>query len=324
MSKPLISVIIPVYNPGNHLHKCLESIIHQTYENLEIVLVNDGSTDGSAEICLHYAKQDKRVKYIYQENSGVSRARNTGIKNSNGDYYSFIDSDDYLELDTYEYLIGLIQKHKVDAVNFEYYITYKDYEAIHRIKEESYGCFNRAEAQYQLVYHVAFAWNKLFSKKLIEGIRFNEEILRGEDSLFARMAFDKANSVWFDNKPLVHYVQSEESAVRGKFRVSQLTALKLYNIYYPFYGEKYPELLNKCALSMASLLISLYYDMWHDDGEYVEEKRQVYDTYCKYYKDAIECDDIGLKQKIKQRIFRHAPNLFCKLHRMSLERGLVK
>lgn len=319
MSKPLISVIIPVYNPGKHLYKCLESIIHQTYDNLEIVLVDDGSTDGSAEVCLNYAQRDKRIKYIYQENSGVSKARNVGIDNSSGDYYSFIDSDDYLELYTYEYLLELVQKHQVDVVNFEYYITYSNHEITHKIKEESYGVFNRLGAQYQLVYNVAFAWNKLFSRKIIEGIKFNEEILRGEDSLFARIAFDKADRVWFDSKPLVHYVQSEESAVRGKFRVSQLTALQLYDIYYPFYQEKYPELLNKFASNMASLLISLYYDMWNDEGEYAEEKRKVYDTYCKYYKDAMSCVDIGIKQKVKQSIFRYMPKLFCELHQLNLK-----
>ena len=321
MSRPLISVIIPVYNPGEHLYKCLESIIHQTYDNLEIVLVDDGSTDGSAKVCLDYAKRDKRIRYIYQENSGVSRARNVGIDNSNGDYYSFIDSDDYLELCTYEYLIDLMQKHDVDAVNFEYYITFKDYEITHRIKQESYGYFNRAEAQYQLVYNVAFAWNKLFSRKIIDGIRFNEEILRGEDSLFARMAFDKAGSVWFDNRPLLHYVQSEQSAVRGEFRTSQLTALKLYDIYYPFYKEKYPELLNRFASNMASLLITLYYDMWNDSVNYVNEQKEVYDTYCKYYKDAKSCTDLRVKQKIKQIFFRYMPNLFCKLHQTSLNKG---
>lgn len=320
MSRPLISVIIPVYNPGKHLYKCLESIINQTYDNLEIVLVNDGSTDESAEICLNYAQQDKRIKYIYQENKGVSRARNVGIDNSSGDYYSFIDSDDYLELDTYEYLVDLIQEHQVDAVNYEYYITYKDNEVTHRIKDESYGYFERAKAQYQLVYNVAFAWNKLFSREIIEEIKFNEEILRGEDSLFARMAFDRANSVWFDSRPLIHYVQSEESAVRGKFRVSQLTALELYDIYYPFYQEKYPELLNKFASNMASLLISLYYDMWSDNVEYTKEQGKVYDTYCKYYMDAMGGSDLGLKQKVKQRIFRYAPKLFCELHRLSLKR----
>ncbi|MFQ6739306.1 MAG: glycosyltransferase family 2 protein, partial [Alphaproteobacteria bacterium] len=101
-----VSVIIPVYNTEKFLPQCLNSIIYQTYKNLEIIIVNDGSTDNSDEICQTFAKHDKRIKIIYQTNSGVSAARNKGLLNATGDYVHFIDSDDYINLDYYEKIIS--------------------------------------------------------------------------------------------------------------------------------------------------------------------------------------------------------------------------
>lgn len=98
----LISVIVPVYNVENYLCKCVDSIINQTYNNLEIILVDDGSTDGSASICDEYVLKDSRVKVIHKENGGVSSARNIGIAEASGEYICFVDSDDWLELDYFE------------------------------------------------------------------------------------------------------------------------------------------------------------------------------------------------------------------------------
>lgn len=313
---PLISVIIPIYNVERHLEKCLNSIVNQTYKNLEIILINDGSTDGSGEICKKYAENDSRVIYISRENKGVSASRNEGIEKAHGDYFSFIDSDDYLELDAYEYLIKIIQDKKVDIVNYEHYVTFQNFEKRHQLSDKNYGLFDKYEAQKQLVYNVAFAWNKLFSKKTISALKFDEKILRGEDSLFARQAFDKAELIWFDSRPLYHYVQSEESACRGVFRPSQLTAIELYDIYDKFYSKNYPELLPKCYADLNTLMISLYCDMWQDKLNYRKEEKLVYNTFKRYYNKAIACNELSKKQKVKMKIFKFSPILFCIIHKL--------
>lgn len=313
---PLISVIIPVYNVERHLEKCLNSIVNQTYKNLEIILINDGSTDNSGVICEKYAENDSRVIYISRENKGVSASRNEGIELSNGDYFSFIDSDDYLELDAYEYLINIIKEKNVDIVNYEHYVTFQNSEEAHQLSDKNYGLFDKYGAQKQLVYNVAFAWNKLFSKKTISGLKFDETILRGEDSLFSRQTFDKADFVWFDNRPLYHYVQSEDSAVRGSFRPSQLTAIKLYDAYKEFYTEKYPELLPKCLANMNTLMISLYYDMWIDKKDFKNEQKWVYTVFKNHYKQVFACKDLSRAQKIKMKIFKFSPKLFCIIHKL--------
>ena len=316
MKYPLISVIIPVYNPGMHLVKCLESVCNQTYSNLEIILVDDGSKDDSLKVCMKYAQSDSRIIVQHQENKGVSAARNAGIKLSHGDYYSFIDSDDYLEMDCYEYLLKIVQEQHCDAVNFEYFITYTDHEICHQLPEENYGLKNREQAMYQLVYNVAFAWNKFFSRELVEGLLFDTEIARGEDSLFARQAFDRAYSVYFEKRPLLHYVQSEDSAVRGKFRKIQLSALKLYEASYPFFSEKYPQLLGKWIQNMGELLISLYYDMYIDSEDFSAEMKTVKKIYNTYYNEAIEFKKSSRKVKLKLRIFKFSPMLYCWIHKM--------
>ncbi len=313
--KPLISVVIPVYNVEKHLRKCLDSIVNQTYKNLEIILINDGSKDNSDEICREFAEKDDRIVYVSRENRGVSATRNEGIDLSHGDYFSFIDSDDYLELDTYEYLLNLVSKHDVDAVNYEYFITYPDKETAHRITEKKYGLFERKGAQKQLVYNVAFAWNKLFSKKIIENLKFDETILRGEDSLFSRFAFSKASKVWFDHRPLYHYVQSDNSAVRGNFRPSQLTAVKLFEAYDELYTKDFPELMPKHIANMENLMIMIYCDMKADKKDYKKEQKEILKIYKKYYKQALACKELSHKQRIKLIFFKICPNLFYILHK---------
>ena len=111
----LISIIVPVYNVESYLKKCLESIINQTYKNIEIILIDDGSTDSSGKICDDYANKDKRIKVIHKQNGGVSDARNTALDICRGDYIGFIDSDDYIELDMYETLLKFLLNNNLDV-----------------------------------------------------------------------------------------------------------------------------------------------------------------------------------------------------------------
>lgn len=117
--KSQISVIVPVYNVEQFLPKCLDSIIGQTYPNLQIILVDDGSTDGCGEICDEYARKDNRIKVIHQENSGTVKARNSGISLATGDYLAFVDADDYLPFDAYQELSAAIESENYDIVWYD-------------------------------------------------------------------------------------------------------------------------------------------------------------------------------------------------------------
>lgn len=311
---PMISLIVPVYNSEKDLRKCLDSIINQTYRNLEIILIDDGSTDGSGAICDEYAAKDSRIVCVHQPNSGVSKARNEGIKRVHGDYIHFPDSDDYLEPDTYEYLLGLMQEHQVDAVNFEYFVTYPSHETTHLLSDDRYGLFDTEGTHRIVLCGEPFAWNKIFKKELVDGVTFREDIFRGEDSLFAHHALDRTEKVWFDKRPLYHYVQSEESACRGVFRPSQLSAVRLYDAYKPLYQKKYPALYQQFLVNMSDLLISLYYDMWADEKNYDIEQKNLVKEYRHRLKE-IDFKQIGSSKQIKLRLFCFSPKLFALTHK---------
>lgn len=118
MKNPLISVVIPVYNTDPYLEKCLESVVNQTYQNLQVIIINDGSTDNSAEICQKFSEKDDRIEFINKQNEGVSIARNIGIEKSKGEWIYFLDSDDFLDLNAFEYLINIAKSSKTDVIQF--------------------------------------------------------------------------------------------------------------------------------------------------------------------------------------------------------------
>lgn len=315
---PLISIIIPVYNPGKHLKKCMDSILNQTYENLEIILVDDGSSDGSELLCDEFAALDDRVKCIHQRNMGVSAARNMGIQISSGDYYHFLDSDDYMELYAYEHMLNIIRENKCDAVTFEYYITFPGHEIVNCLDKSKYGLFLESDIQKNIMTGMQFCSTKLLSKHLIDGLSFREDIYRGEDTLFAAIALSRSNKgVYFDSTPLYHYVQSEESACRGKFRESQLSVVKLYDAYNELYWKKYPQIKPYFLLFMHEVIISLYYDLWVDKEVAFRKAglKLLFEEICKYQKLVCRSNHISYKQKIKFKIFRVCPNVFCLIHK---------
>lgn len=311
----LISVIIPVYNSGKHIHKCLDSIINQTYKELDIILIDDGSTDGSGKVCDEYAQKDDRITVIHQQNRGVSSARNAGIKIAKGDFFNFPDSDDYIDTDCYEYCLGLMNEHKCDIVSFEYYVTYPNKEIQHISDESFYGLFDRDGAHKVIMGCASFACTKLYSRKTVSGVFFDEGIYRGEDSLFVHNVFENAERFWFDRRPMYHYVQSEESASRGKFRPTQLSVLKLYDEYKKLFETDYPELWKTEIRDLLHVYIIIYFDMYADENDYRSEMETVFNTFKKQYSEIKNQSFLNKKERIKFSLFKLSPTLFCKLHK---------
>lgn len=309
----LISVIIPIYNAGKYLRPCLDSVIGQTYSELQIILVNDGSKDNSLEICREYARKDSRILLIDQENAGVSAARNRGIAEAKGEWFSFVDSDDYLELDAYACCMDLVSEHSCDAVCYEFYATYKDREVRHSLPADRYGLLDRRQSMHLLHGGLPFTWARLFHRKLVEGVSFDTTICRGEDGKFNTEALHKAVKVYFTDRALYHYVQSEESACRGKFRPSQLTAVRLADFYPDFFAQYYPELLTPWNIGFLHLMITIYYDIYADDQPYYAERQDLFDKFKQYYK-VVDFGKVSRKNKLKFFTFRYFTKLFCVLH----------
>ena len=209
-----ISVIIPVYNCAAFLNDCIESVLNQTYKNLEIILVDDGSDDGSSQLCDDYAKLDNRIVVIHQSNSGVSAARNAGIKRISGELISFIDADDTLDLDMYEFLYSLIEKHNADIAHCGYkHIVGEEIRLVHDNKKIYLQ--DNVKATECLVggkLFVGSLWNKLYRREVIEGLYFDENIKINEDILYNFMAFRKAKLIVFADYAKYNYIAHKESS----------------------------------------------------------------------------------------------------------------
>ena len=227
MQQNLVTIIVPVYNVEKYLKKCIDSLVNQTYKNLEIILVNDGSTDNSPNICDESSKADKRVKVIHKENGGLSDARNTGIAVARGDYITFLDSDDYAELLMIERAMKVVKKTNPDIVIWNYYVDYADKtEMIYKSKVASgiNGYYSKENFQKislseKTIVLLGYAWNKLYKAEIINKKHhlFTKGLSLVEDIVFNAPILEDVDSIFFMNQPFVHYMQRPRETLGAKF-----------------------------------------------------------------------------------------------------------
>lgn len=237
-----ISIIIPVYNKQKYLQRCLTSVLNQTYQNLEIIIVNDGSTDNSLKICKEYLKRDKRIKLIsYRKNRGVSFARNQGLKVATGDYIGFVDSDDEIAYNMYEMQLNDIEKYRADFIQCGAIINKKTETLENRIE---YYEGNQYIMQTFLNNWIItpYVWDKLFKKDLIKKIRFDENFTKNEDLFFIFEVVKNANKFLTNNLPLYNYTYAKKDSLTKKFsfktdgcKLVYLSELKSY--IYKYYSN---------------------------------------------------------------------------------------
>ena len=213
-----ISIIIPVYNVEKYLKKCLDSVISQSYKNLEIIIVDDGSIDNSLNICLDYQKKDNRIKVIHQENKGLSGARNRGFEESTGDYIWYIDSDDYIENDSLKVIKPYLDKYDIIVFNFN---EIRDNRVI-KIKDTKE--YDNVNQKYMLSY--AMAWNKIFNRKILGGEEFPDRLTYEDLYLMPTLGL-KTNRIVFIDNYLYNYVQRSDSILNSGFKLKdKLCALE--------------------------------------------------------------------------------------------------
>lgn len=212
----LISVIVPVYNVEPYVAECIESIQNQTYMNLEIILVNDGSTDASGDICDKYAAYDERIQVIHKENAGVSAARNTGIESANGDYIGFVDSDDYIAPTMYEDMLKLMVEHDLDIIECTAFRNNGDTN-IEGCNDGSLEIFNRDEALKMAMYDCFVAvWSQLYKRRVISDVRFPVG-RKFEDSAVSYLFIANTKRVGHINRCLYYYRLNPNSTTQTSF-----------------------------------------------------------------------------------------------------------
>lgn len=202
---PKVSLIIPVYNVQDYIEKCMDSVVNQTIDDMEIIIVNDGSKDQSKQKIERYLEKYPKIKYLEKENGGLSDARNYGLKFATGEYVAFLDSDDYVEKNTYEEMYNLAKKEKSDMVECDFIWEYPN-----RIREDIGSLYSSKKEMIEKARVVA--WNKLIKREIIEKANLQFPVgLRYEDVEFFYKIVPYINKVSFVKKCLIHYVQRGDS-----------------------------------------------------------------------------------------------------------------
>ncbi len=217
--KKMISVIIPVYNSEKYLEKCLSSICNQTYKNLDIIVVDDGSIDKSPEICDKFKVEDTRVRVVHQENHGVSYSRNIGINMANGDYIGFVDSDDFIENDMYEFLLDNLIKHNANISICGSSNVYDNGKIINTMKKDIKLELNNNDALKYVFKNGYFGTgmcNKLFEKKLLKSVCFNDSLSYGEELNVLVETIINSKKVYYDSSSKYYYYQRQDSATHTR------------------------------------------------------------------------------------------------------------
>lgn len=211
----MITVVVPVYNNALYLESCLDSILAQTYRDLEIICVNDGSTDNSLELLHTIAKRDPRVTVLSQENAGVSAARNAGLELAHGDFVAFVDSDDELEPDMYETLLKLATEYQADIAHCGYKRmhldgTEKNIQGTEKLLVQD--SWNAIQCLLTGKFFVGSLWNKLYKKELFSDVRFDTSLKINEDVLINVQVFLKAKKLVFLDVPKYYYYERASSS----------------------------------------------------------------------------------------------------------------
>ncbi|HIR26208.1 MAG TPA: glycosyltransferase [Candidatus Egerieimonas faecigallinarum] len=241
-----VSIIIPVYNRENTIERCLDSILTQTYKNLEVIIINDGSTDRSGEIINAYALKDSRILAITKENSGVSDSRNFGLKSAHGDYIQFADSDDWLPERATELLVEALEKNRSDMVIADY-CRVRGRQLYQSGAIENAGTLTRAEfAQVMMEkasdFYYGVVWNKLYRRKIIKKykLQFSEELQWCEDFLFNLEYLKYTAKVEVIKEPVYYYVKTKGSLVSTQTTPGNIIRTKL--MLYDYYKKLYESL----------------------------------------------------------------------------------
>lgn len=226
----LISIIVPVYNVENYLKRCLDSIINQTYKNLEIICIDDGSKDSSGKILDKYKLKDKRIKVRHKKNGGLASARNAGIQVATGKYIGFVDSDDYIEPNMFEELYNSIIENNSDISICNFYLDYEDENKI--IENVNNDVINAKMEKLEYINKLfrnnynCYMCNKLYKAKLIKKLKFDQSILILEDVVYNVDLSQYVNTVSYVDKCLYYYVQRNTSIThKGNKKVDS-------NLYY--------------------------------------------------------------------------------------------
>ncbi len=290
-----ISVIVPVYKVEKYIRNCIDSLINQTYTNLEIILVNDGSPDNCPQIIEEYAKKDNRIRVIHKENGGLSSARNIGLKHAKGEYVAFVDSDDTVDLKIYENLYNLINRHSADVAVCEILhvkeqedgkILFPTSEQVEVVERE----YTRSEMLKQMMVNGNignFACTKLFKRELFDDVFFPDGKVY-EDVATIYKIIHKANKIVCTSKKLYYYLYGREGAITSSFSEKKIfDSLEAYHSQYKFLSENYKEIKPYINVTWAKMFTSAMEKICMNNYDSLWDTEQVRSKY-ESFKNAMD------------------------------------
>lgn len=315
----MISIIIPIYNAEKYLEYCLESIKKQNYLDYEVLMIDDGSTDNSKNICKKYQLNDKKFRLIEKENGGSASARNLGLLNAQGDYIAFVDADDYIEYNYLSKLYHLIKKYNADIAQCSFKKVFQ-YESCNK-NESGYkiNIYSNKEVlekfcEKQEYLSIAVLWNKLYKKELFQDLEFpvNKGI---DDEYLICNIIDKAKNIVITNEILYYYYMSENSQMRSKPSLKQLDCIEAIEKQLDFFlCQGYEDLYNKLLYRYYRCIIWGYFYV----KEFFPEEKEILSNLNKKRKKwyiVLFNKKISMIDKIEIIVKYYFPNIFNFIHR---------
>ncbi len=263
----LVSIVIPVYKVEKVLGRCMQSVFEQSYKNLQIILVDDGSPDNCPKICDEYAEKDSRIEVIHKENGGLSSARNEGMKICKGEYIVFLDSDDYLSKTAIEKMLNLCLKNdceisilKTQFISFDFNEEVADEEEVVQIFDSEKAI---EHSLYQILYSCT-AWNKMYRKDILDGIWFPLRKI-SEDLAVSHLMMDKAKKIAYSNI-IGYYYRQNPSSIMHNFNIGRMDALSFAVDIEEYCKENYPKIVNASKVRIFNVAVHMLLDL-PDTGE---------------------------------------------------------
>lgn len=299
--KELISIVVPVYNVEKYLRKCTESIINQTYKNTEIILVDDGSTDGSGALCDQLATEDSRIRVIHKKNGGLSDARNAGIDVAQGKYIGFIDSDDYIDSDMYEVMYEEAIETDSDIVCCGYVFETDTSKRHYYDQFEKEIVLSREEAMRAMIMRdnmdISFCF-KLFKLELFSSLRFKKGVISEDVELIYKI-YDLVQKVVCVPRAFYHYIYRDNSISHSLSKDHSMDGINHVIAMKEFIMQKYPALHSEMDFLLLDWYILTYRKMLYakNKDEFIEERRNIRQLMLKNYKSYMSNSCIDKTEK---------------------------
>lgn len=294
----MVSIIVPVYNAENSIRRCLDSILIQTYEDIEIILVNDGSKDNSISILYEYANKDPRIIVLNQENKGVAAARNTGLDNAAGDYILYVDSDDWIEKNMVERMLELSANVDIVFCGNDSATSSENREISVDIKIENW---NHEKIIAEFIKHKMISgmlWNKLIKRSLTEGCRFNPKTGYGEDAEFLWQVLQHTKSMCVTNEVLYHHVLDSNSISHLSYSDKKYSAIPMWEKINSDVVRSYPQYKEYAKISLTSAAVYGMFEARQCGYDNAENKRHMRQITRKNIIQFLKADYISKKYKL--------------------------